>query len=81
MAAARDEFADFNLLAAFGLEELENEKMVSTPERTRLVVSTRTGSEDLRRWIIKTLRTSSKIRRLNKLKRQHNGRSQLVQVG
>ena len=26
MAATRDEFPDFNLLAAFGLEEVENEK-------------------------------------------------------
>ena len=28
MAATRDEFPDFNLLAAFGLEEVENEKDV-----------------------------------------------------
>ena len=33
MAATRDEFPDFSLLAAFGLEEVENEKDVINAEK------------------------------------------------
>lgn len=34
MAAARDELPDFNLLAAFGLEEFRNEKDAMNAEKT-----------------------------------------------
>ena len=78
MAAARGELPDFNLLAAFGLEEFRNEKDAMNSEtlvvsRVILGRATRraTRREGLQRFESTTSTISSQIRRLNKVKKQH----------
>ena len=87
MAAARGELPDFNLLAAFGLEEFRNEKDAMNAEKneasgelSNIEHSNKNRRGDLRRWKSRTSTTSLQIRRLNERKKQHNGRSQFLQV-
>ena len=82
MAATRDEFPDFNLLAAFGLEEVENEKdainagknEASSEHNNKKRKFAETNSQDLDD-IVKNLQAKQTKRTT------HDGRSQFLQVG
>ena len=72
MAATRDEFPDFNLLAAFGLQEVEKEKEAINAGKNEASSEHNNNKRRVAETNNQDLDDIVKIHRLNKLKRQHN---------